>query len=364
MAILFIGTYTQDFDGLAQAGTDIPWTNNSTIPGWYLFRQPAPGTALTVYSANNGSSGTGSFYSYGTTGSSDRALGGLGSGGTYFGSPGSGAVAGWIAFAAVNFTGHTIDSVTVRFNGEQWRNGGNSASQTMVLEYGFGSSFTTVSTWTAAGSSFNWTSPVTGTTAGVVDGNTTGRVNNVGGTLSGLNWAPGTTLWFRWIERNDDGNDHGLAIDDFSLTAAGGVIVTESDGSTNVTEGGATDSYTVVLTSQPTANVTITINPGSQLTVSPTTLTFTPANWNVPQTVTVTAVDDALAEGTHTGTIQHTASSTDSNYNGLAISPVTVTITDNDTAGVTLTESGGSTNVTEGGATDSYTVVLTSQCVS
>ena len=77
---------------------------------------------------------------------------------------------------------------------------------------------------------FNWTSPVTGTTAGAVNGNTTGRVNSVGGTLSGLNWASGTTLWFRWIERNDDGNDHGLAIDDFSLTAAGGVIVTESDG--------------------------------------------------------------------------------------------------------------------------------------
>jgi len=350
MAIPFIGTYTQDFDGLDRTGTDIPWTNHSTIPGWYLFRQPAPGTALTVYSADNGSSVTGSFYSYGATGNSDRALGGLGSGGTYFGSPDPGAVAGWIAFAAVNATGHTINSVTVRFNGEQWRNGGNTASQTMVLEYGFGSDFTNVSTWTAAGSSFNWTSPVTGTTAGAVDGNTTGRVNNVGGTLSGLNWAPGTTLWFRWIERNDPGPDHGLAIDDFSLTAAGGVIVTESDGSTNVTEGGATDSYTIVLKTAPTANVTITINPGLQLTVSPTTLTFTPTNWNVPQTVRVAAVDDTVVEGVHTDTITHTATSADPNYNGIPIASVTVNITDNDVAITKIhTIQGNATNQLPGG---------------
>ena len=51
------------------------------------------------------------------------------------------------------------------------------------------------------------------------------------------------------------------------------------------------------LDTQPTANVTVAINPGSQVTVSEPTLTFTPANWNVAQTLTVTAVDDAVVEG-------------------------------------------------------------------
>ncbi len=140
-----------------------------------------------------------------------------------------------------------------------------------------------------------------------------------------------------------------------------GVQITQSGGSTNVTEGGATDSYTVVLSSQPTANVTVTVTPNSQVSVNKTTLTFTTSNWNVAQTVTVTAVNDQIAEGSHTGTITHAVSSGDTRYNGLSVAGVTVQITDNDTAGVQITQSGGSTNVTEGGATDSYTVVLSSQ---
>ncbi len=136
------------------------------------------------------------------------------------------------------------------------------------------------------------------------------------------------------------------------------VVVTPSGGSTNVAEGGATDDYTVVLTSAPTANVIIQITPDSQTTSSASTLTFTSANWNVPQSVTVTAVDDAVAEGSHSSVITHSASSTDTNYNGLTVASVSVNVQDNDTAGVTIMPSGGSTNVTEGGATDDYSVVL------
>jgi hypothetical protein len=97
-----------------------------------------------------------------------------------------------------------------------------------------------------------------------------------------------------------------------------------------VTEGGVTDTYTVVLNTAPTANVTITINPGTQVTVAPATLTFTSANWNTAQTVTVTAVDDAVVEGPHSGTITHTSASTDAAYNAIAIGSVTASITDND----------------------------------
>ncbi|AFY32951.1 ExeM/NucH family extracellular endonuclease [Calothrix sp. PCC 7507] len=109
-----------------------------------------------------------------------------------------------------------------------------------------------------------------------------------------------------------------------------GVNIFQSGGSTNIAEGGATDSYKVVLKTQPTANVTISINPGSQTTTNPATLSFTTANWNVPQTVTVTAVDDAVGEGNHTGNISYLATSSDSNYNGITIANVIANITDND----------------------------------
>ena len=64
--------YTQNFDTLATTGSSVAWANDSTLAGWSLFRQPAPGTAITSYAANDGGSNTGSFYSYGTGTSTDR----------------------------------------------------------------------------------------------------------------------------------------------------------------------------------------------------------------------------------------------------------------------------------------------------
>lgn len=109
-----------------------------------------------------------------------------------------------------------------------------------------------------------------------------------------------------------------------------GVTITQTDGTTRIAEGGATDTYTLVLNKQPTANVTIAINSSTQTTTAPTFLTFTTANWNVAQTVTVTAVNDTAIEGDHSGTITHTATSTDTNYNGISIPSVAAAITDND----------------------------------
>lgn len=212
----FNGTYTQDFDTLAASGAGLAWANNSTLPGWFLFNKSL--ASITSYVAGNGASNTGSFYSLGL--SADRALGGVASGGAYFGSPAQGAVAGWIALAVRNDTGGSVDGITLRFNGEQWRNGGNTERQPMVLEYGIGATFADVPEWLPAGANFNWQSPVATGTAAAVDGNVAGRVNNVGGDLRGLGWAPGATLWLRWVELNDVGNDHGLAIDDVSITLA------------------------------------------------------------------------------------------------------------------------------------------------
>lgn len=213
------GTYSQGFDSLGTSGS-LAWANDSTLAGWSLFRQPAPGTPVTTYTGGDGSSNAGAFYSFGTGSNTDRALGGVGSGGSYFGSPSSGNIAGWFAVALTNSTAGTIDSFTVGYDGEQWRNGGNTTAQTMVMEYGFGASFTGVASWIAGGSGFNFTSLVNTSTAGALDGNAgANRTAGLGGTVSGLSWGAGQTLWIRWVERNDSGNDHGLAIDNFEFSA-------------------------------------------------------------------------------------------------------------------------------------------------
>jgi hypothetical protein len=217
--------FGQNFDTLATSGTANAWTNDSTLPGWSLFRQPAPGTALAAYAAGTGSSNTGSFYSFGAAGNAERALGGVGSGGAYWGNPASGAVAGWIAAAFTNSSGGALDGFTVSFDGEQWRTGGtttgsNSLAQTMVFEYGFGATFGSVATWIAPGGAFDFASPIFNTASfSALDGNAAAnRVAGLGG-LVATNWAANDTLWVRWIESNDLNNDHALAIDDFSFTA-------------------------------------------------------------------------------------------------------------------------------------------------
>lgn len=209
-------TYSQNFDSLPSSGSTLTWVNDSTILGWDLYT--GAGSAIGTLAIGNGGSNAGNFYSFGTTSSGERALGGVGSGGTVFGSPVSGAVAGYIAVAFKNQTGQELNGFTLGFDGEQWRNGGNTTAQTMELQYGFGSTFGAVSSWTTPGGSFNWASPVVGSTSAAVNGNAAGLVSGLGGTVENLSWGQDETLWVRWIEVNNVGNDHGLAIDNVQLT--------------------------------------------------------------------------------------------------------------------------------------------------
>jgi hypothetical protein len=109
-----------------------------------------------------------------------------------------------------------------------------------------------------------------------------------------------------------------------------GVVVTQTDGSTDVTEGGNTDTYSVALVSAPSDDVTINVSPDNQLSVDKNALVFTAADWNVAQEITVTAVDDDIPEGDHTGVISHTSVSDDAAWNALDLPELTVNITDND----------------------------------
>jgi Ca2+-binding RTX toxin-like protein len=109
-----------------------------------------------------------------------------------------------------------------------------------------------------------------------------------------------------------------------------GITITPT---TNLTtsEAGKTATFTILLKSQPTANVVINLvssNP-TEGTV-PKSITFTPTNWNRSQTVTITGVDDALIDGDVRYTIQASVSSSDSKYSQLSPVSVSVTNLDND----------------------------------
>jgi len=139
-----------------------------------------------------------------------------------------------------------------------------------------------------------------------------------------------------------------------------GITITPTSGLTT-TEAGGTATFTVKLNSQPTANVSINLssNKPAEGTIDKNSLTFTAANWNTPQTVTITGKDDLVDDGNISyNIITAAATSTDAKYNGINADDVAVTNIDNDTAGVTITPSGGNTQLTEGSITDTYTIAL------
>ena len=143
-----------------------------------------------------------------------------------------------------------------------------------------------------------------------------------------------------------------------------GLTVRESGSGTSVTEAAGTDDFTVALGSEPLSNVVVDVTSGDpgEATAGPASLTFTPATWATPQTVSVTGVDDATVDGPQATSVTVSVRS-DASDPAFAATPdetVIVTTTDDDVPGFTVTQTGG-TSVTEPGGTDELTVVLTAQ---
>ncbi len=117
---------------------------------------------------------------------------------------------------------------------------------------------------------------------------------------------------------------------------------------TRVTEAGSgnTDTYTVVLDTEPTGSVNIaaTFGDPAAARVSPATLTFTTSDYNTGQTVTVTGVNDSTDNpgGGREVSISHAASSTDPKYTIASGGSLRVTVTDGAT---TVTLSGAGSNM-------------------
>lgn len=129
-----------------------------------------------------------------------------------------------------------------------------------------------------------------------------------------------------------------------------------------VSEGGDQATFSVVLRAKPKDDVVIPVSSldEEEGTVSPTSLTFTEENWDAPQEVLVTGVDDSDRDGNVTFPVALGAvESEDGGYEGLDPEDVTVTNLDDESAGVRFTEVVGQT--TEEGAAASFDVYLQSR---
>jgi hypothetical protein len=144
-----------------------------------------------------------------------------------------------------------------------------------------------------------------------------------------------------------------------------GVIVSAMSGHT--TESGGTATFTMVLTSQPTANVVIVLSSSNTAEgqLLQNSVSFSSSDWNLPKTITVRGVNDDVADGPQSYTIiTADALSTDLVYNNLVVPDVAVINDDNDTAGITVNAPPAAQMKTgENGQAFFFTIKLTSQPV-
>ena len=214
LVVMSRGNYSQNFDSLLNSGTANPWLDGGTLQGWYASQQSG---SLSTYRADPGSVNNGALYSYGSVGSTDRALGSIGANSV-------GGFAYGVLFS--NDTAQIATNITVAYTGEQWRNGGNTTAQKLTFSYRVSTSPLTNSEvantntlfWTRV-SALDFTTPTTGSAAASLDGNQAANRTVIPGVLlAGVTVLPGSEIFLRWYDVNDAGNDHAVAVDDLSVT--------------------------------------------------------------------------------------------------------------------------------------------------
>lgn len=204
-------TYSQDFNSLNGVGT---WSNDTTLAGW--FARTDSTSSITTLGSSTGTSTTAGLYSFGVAGTnavSERSIGFVTSN-SFTGSAGTGRNLLGVQFS--NDTIYTMNEFTVGYDGEQWRREGNTSAHTIVVEYSLNATSLTTGTWVSAGSTLDFSSPQTGSSASALDGNASAnRVAGLSDTITSISWAPGTNLWIRFVDLNNSGNDHHLTVDNF-----------------------------------------------------------------------------------------------------------------------------------------------------
>jgi hypothetical protein len=222
----FSSVYTQNFNSLATSGSSNPL---SELPaGWIVYRSDDG----TTYKADNGSDTVSNIFSYGSTGSSDRALGILD----------DSSMTGSLGAVFTNNTGAEIGALVISYVGEQWRRGAGSGDG-LSFSYCVGCSDLVDGTWTGF-SSLNFVSPFQGNpTNRSEDGNASNRRTAFSNVIVPVSVPNGSSVTIRWTATNVTGADDGHGIDDFSLRAAPAVPETTLTSSPNLVSNSTSASF-------------------------------------------------------------------------------------------------------------------------
>ena len=200
------GTYTQNFDTLAVFGTS---NDLNSLPIGFATAEAGSGNDNT-YAAGNGSSSAGNTYSFGPSGSTERALGELT----------STTVQSTCGACFVNNTGSAIMTFVIGYTGEQWRLG-DSDAPVDKLDFQYSTNATALNTGAYTDvNELDFSSPNNAAASeGSMNGNAAGN-RTVFAPFAITPTTPiaaNATFFIRWVPLNLVGANDGLAIDDFLL---------------------------------------------------------------------------------------------------------------------------------------------------
>jgi hypothetical protein len=219
--ILSTTSYSENFDTTLSA-TSVAGAFSSTIgvqaavppggssSGWDGAKIAGTGATNMNFTVDTGAANSGAIYSYGSAGSGERALGTVASG--------SNTAA--VGVELVNNIGQAITSVSIGYLGEFWRSS-TTSQNLLTFAYAVGPSGSATYLTDLAALPFpllTLVGPLPVTTNGALDGNLPANQAAFSGTIPVV-VPQGQSLYLRWQDFNDIGNDAGLAIDNFELTA-------------------------------------------------------------------------------------------------------------------------------------------------
>ncbi|MRS03736.1 hypothetical protein EG832_11035, partial [bacterium] len=197
--------YIQDFNSLSYTSA------SDLLPIGWMISENGTGTNVdNKYQASNGNTTIGDTYSFGTENSNDRALGSIQD---YNLVPLFGA-------SFTNNTGGVIQSLTIKYTGEEWRLSRSARLDKLVFELSTDATTLENGSWTEYEALTFFTPNIV--TVGAKNGNLAAYRTDKQFSISGLNIPSGKNFWIRWRDHKDanEKND-GLAVDDFSLVPYG-----------------------------------------------------------------------------------------------------------------------------------------------
>lgn len=212
--------YHQSFDALSNSGTinltgkgphhlAAPPLLFNGLDGWNIWLSGGTGSNANFLNSA-GTATTGSTYSFGSVGSTERALGTL--------ATGSGVYAIGVIFT--NNTGTDLTEFSGSFVAEQWRKAGSGNTNKWTGKYATGSIAQINHSPVTAVSQLNFSTIQGSTGVSSLNGNLPINQQLIQFHINNIHWKNGEQLLLRWDDTDEPGSDDAMAIDDFSFSAS------------------------------------------------------------------------------------------------------------------------------------------------